>query len=63
MLVCFYLLIAQIALDPPPSVKRANVEKKVLQTNRLGASLICLKKGHKCSYISLFENQLLANIF
>ena len=24
--------IAQIALDPPPSVKQANVEKKVLQT-------------------------------
>ena len=56
MLVWFYLGIVQIALDPPPSVKRANVEKKVLQTNRLGASLICLKKGHKRSYISLFEN-------
>ena len=24
----FYMGIAQIALDPPPSVKRANVEKK-----------------------------------
>ena len=30
---CFYMGIAQIALDPPPpSVKRANVEEKVLQT-------------------------------
>ena len=28
----FYMGIAQIALDPPPSVKQANVEKKVSQT-------------------------------
>ena len=28
----FYMDIAQMALDPPPSVKQANVEKKVLQT-------------------------------
>ena len=28
----FYMGIAQIALDQPPSVKRANVEKKVAQT-------------------------------
>ena len=28
----FYMGIAQIALDPPPSVKRANLEKEVPQT-------------------------------
>ena len=28
----FYMGIAQIALEPPPSVKRASVEKKVPQT-------------------------------
>ena len=28
----FYLGIAQIALDPRPAVKQANVEKKVAQT-------------------------------
>ena len=28
----FYMGIAQIALEPPPFVKRANVEKKVPQT-------------------------------
>ena len=28
----FYMGIAQIALDPSPSVKRANVGKKVPQT-------------------------------
>ena len=27
-----YMAIAQIAQDPPPSVKRTNVEKKVFQT-------------------------------
>ena len=45
----FYMGIAQIALDPPPSVKQANMEKKVPQT------ILAFQKGASLS--ELFHPQ------